>query len=147
MDTITAALDAELEALEADIQENPDPRVARLAHLRSVRTMYLQGSSEADTSDHVPRLTVRPRVRLRIRTGGRQPSPGRAAALKAAYDYLLDKTEPVRTSTLLEYLESMDIEVGGTVPANNLSAMLSNDSRFRSNGRSGWTLVNKEAAA
>jgi hypothetical protein len=171
VDAVDAAFLSEIEGIEADIKARPDPRQTRLAHLRASRESYLQGAAAIETAPGTTAAAfdeVAPRQRrffenpvdalareiealsaasYSVVRSGRQPSPERLRALSAAHEFLQGKTIPTRTSLILEHLESRGITISGEVPVNNLSAMLSNDDRFQANGRSGWTLVKKEAAA
>jgi hypothetical protein len=166
MSAVTDAFDKEIAELEADIVERPDARVQRVEHLKTLRKLYLAGPSRtgvmgrpSDTGDPISEISVslnelliaaqsnsgRFEARPRL-ASGRRPSPQRVRALAIIKSYLADKVEPVKTSVLFEHLKSEDIVIKGADPRNNLSAMLSNDPAFRSNGRSGWTLKQKETA-
>jgi hypothetical protein len=139
MSAVVHALDTEIAQIEADIAQNPDPRVKRLDHLRAVRQHYMDGSTMAAMKP-VPWFE-RPGEGLVIRQTGRRPSPERIRILNAAHEYLQTAPDPVKTSILLAHIEGLGIKVPGEVPANNLSAMLSNDPRFSSyGGRRGWWL-------
>ncbi len=45
----------------------------------------------------------------------------------------------------MEMLAANNIEVGGSVPQNVVSSLLSKSPDFQSHGRSGWTLVKEKA--
>lgn len=163
MSAVTDAIDAEITEIEADLKQNPDPRVKRLEHLRSVRTFYLDANVLVASATDAPApsaprsfpplersaLEVRAVAPFRFapRPIGRKPSPERVKALSATQAYLLGKAEPIRTAKILSHLTNIGVPVPGSEPLNNLSAMLSGDPRFRSHGRAGWTLVNVEAKA
>ncbi len=81
--------------------------------------------------------------------GGRSRSPERQAILDAAKLFLrtrpvVDRHYPCRTRWILEHLTALGIEVPGTNPINNLSAMLSNAPGFIAHGKRGWTLAENE---
>lgn len=129
-----------LTALEKEIGEleealRGDLRYARLTELRRVLDLYRSPSypgvnvpSAVTAASEAPRV-----VRRRV-------SPEREKITDAAKDYLRERSEPVPTREIYEYLQMLGIDVPGEVPQNNLSAMLSNSSEFLSQGRSGWLL-------
>lgn len=123
------ALENEMAALEAELQR--DPRFAKLTELRRVKAVYSAPSGAVHQADGG---AVNPPARKR--TG----SPERAAILKKAKGILAGRTTPTPTIDIFDEI-SLEIEIPGTVPKNNLSAMLSNSKDFQSHGRSGWTLT------
>ena len=129
------ALDAEIAALEAELAA--DPRYLKIRELRRVRELY-SGNSPAPTA---VRQRTSPLQRQR-----RAPSAQRQQILDHAEELLKGRTEPVTTAAIYDKI-SPDIEIPGQNPKNNLSAMLSNSSRFVSHGREGWTLASETSEA
>lgn len=70
----------------------------------------------------------------------RRGSPERQAILDAAKEFLRGRDYPTLTADIYEAIKGQ-VEIGGNNPRNNLSAMLSNSSDFRSHARAGWTLA------
>lgn len=176
MSAVITALDAEIAAVEADLRDNPDPRQKRLAQLHAVRRMYLVGDpgqpppESPQTTEQA--LAAFEESRQRVlefqkqfapidaavshlvnhisggvpRTTGRKPSPERQRALAAAKAFLAEFEQPVKTAAIFAHLVAHGVQISGTIPVNNLSAMLHHSPDFRSHGREGWTLKAKEAA-
>jgi hypothetical protein len=67
--------------------------------------------------------------------------PTQVAATEAIASYLKHRTEPVRTTDLLHFLEEQGIKFGGRYPRNTLSVLLSRSKHFVAHGRRGWTMV------
>jgi hypothetical protein len=144
MSDVLKAMDAEIAAIEQDLRDNPDPRGTKIAQLRQIRRQYKQTMGIDDE------LAVRAREirnRLAALRVGRKPSPERLRAIAVAKEFLAGKTEPTRTADILLFLRRQGVEIGGSDPLNNLSAMLSNDDGFQAHGRSGWTLQTAEEVA
>jgi|GEM_PF-3162013 len=144
-DTFVAALDAEIAALEADIAARPDVRVVKLSNLRSLRQKFYTGpdlgASVANGTLTITDQFGSQSVRTHVRSTGRRRAPETEAALNAASELIAGRSEPTRTSEIFDYLRSRGIQVPGTDPASNLSAMLSKARNFISHGRAGWTLA------
>jgi hypothetical protein len=64
--------------------------------------------------------------------------------LSLARKLLNGRGDPTKTSEIFSFLSQMGIEIGGTDPKSNLSAMLSTHPDFVSHGRTGWTLKENE---
>ncbi|QEE37886.1 MULTISPECIES: hypothetical protein [unclassified Methylobacterium] len=141
---LLAAIDAEIDAIEIELAG--DVRVARLKALRELRKLYVSSdrgrqvdpqSSAAGSSDIEGSAS---NSSAQSRTINRRIAPHRSQAVDAIALHLKNRTGPVPTKDLLEHIASLGIDVGGSNPLNNLSAILSNSGRFDSQGRSGWTL-------
>jgi hypothetical protein len=147
--SVIGEIDREIAALEQDVQQKPDPRLARLKHLREVREHYLKGTQATNPAPTNELAMFAEGIatlgRSMVRQAGRKPSPVRVKAVAALKMYLRDKKEPVKTGVLYDYLVSQNISLGGDNPANNLSALLHNTPGFQSHKRSGWTLEMQEA--
>ncbi|MEH2473000.1 hypothetical protein V1281_005810 [Nitrobacteraceae bacterium AZCC 2161] len=159
--SFTQALDAEIAALETEIEA--DPRLVKLRELKRVRALYdapvvaahpstFSVGSQHFSSQHfvqsVNRLANAASTAAQLamegippRTPGRKPSPERVLAMKEAAEFLKGKNEPVKTADIYAHIESLGIPIGGEDPQNNLSAMLNKAPEFQSHGRAGWTLV------
>ena len=129
-----SALAAEIDGLESQLAA--DPRYAKLRELKRVQALY-----------SAPAVNPPPRVRPTQPTSGRSPSPERQAILDMAKTFMGDQSEPTPTSDLYELLTAAGVQIPGTSPKNNLSAMLSNSPEFRSHGRSGWTIASRTPEA
>lgn len=70
--------------------------------------------------------------------------PRQLLATQAIAQYLKHQTEPVRTTTLLRFLEEQGIKFGGRHPRNTLSVLLSRSKHFIAHGRRGWTIAEEE---
>lgn len=107
---------------------------AKFEAINSVIALYAE---DEPASTAVPPPKPPPgRIRRRI-TGNQRSDP----ILDAAAEVLALRTAPMRTSLLLKHLNRRNLEIHGKVPQNTLSARLSNSPRFRSHGRSGWTMA------
>ncbi|MEX2630086.1 MAG: hypothetical protein WD341_09125 [Tistlia sp.] len=71
-------------------------------------------------------------------TGAQDP---RKSALDAAAEILQGRADPTPVSEIYNAITQRGVELPGTQPKNNLSALLSRSPRFRAHGRAGWTLV------
>lgn len=136
-----AALQTEIEELEASLRANPDPRLVKIQELRRVQSLYTTGASPS-ASAAKPNSTE-----PRGNRSGRQPSPERVMALAKASEFLKGKTEPVKTVDILNHLFDQGVMVNGASPVSNLSAMLYHSPDFQSHGRQGWTLKALDIAA
>lgn len=132
---LVKALVAEIDALETALRN--DPRWAKLEDAKRLLARYdprAPVSSEHTIAPPAPRKT-------KGVTGRSSPrSPERQAILDAASEFIVGATAPVPTSDIFAFV-SARMTIPGTVPKNNLSAMLSNSPRFISHGRAGWTLA------
>lgn len=145
-----AALKTEIANLEAELErslpyirlqevrrtlalyESDEPPAAKRPSLGATLAM-LAGKSEASLA--ASERIVSPFT-------ARRGSPERAKALEAARLFLANRTgEPTPTAAIYDHIVGLGIEIGGSDPRNNLSAMLSNSDIFLSHGRSGWTLT------
>lgn len=141
---LLAAIDDEIDALEAELAA--DVRMVRLKALREVRALYADGERSQDRAAGPTGASQTDASHAGLngpagpRTISRRISPNRSQALDAVAMHLQNRTGPVPTKELLEHIVSIGIEIGGTNPLNNLSAILSNSGRFDSHGRNGWTL-------
>lgn len=122
------ALDAEITGLEATLKA--DPRFLKLEEAKRLRALYA-GAPLVDTP---------PRTRASSPLRSAPRSPANQAILDCAAELLLGRTTPTSTSDVYAHV-SAKMTIPGTVPKNNLAAMLSNSPRFQSNGRKGWTLA------
>ncbi|MGE0281437.1 MAG: hypothetical protein AB7P20_12610, partial [Rhizobiaceae bacterium] len=129
-----AALQTEIDDLEASLRASPDPRLVKLQELRRIEALYQTGASPSAPS---PKPSA---PDARGGRSGRQPSPERMMALAKAKEFLEGATSPVRTVDILNHLFEDGIMVGGNSPVSNLSAMLYHSPDFQSHGRKGWTL-------
>ena len=132
------ALKDEITVLEKDLAS--DPRFQKLQTLRDALALY--EGREAATSDSSV-AHIQPTKRLT-----RKPSESREKAVKLAFDYArgLNHRDPVPTRVIYEDAIKGVVEIGGQDPVSNLSAMLSGSPLFNSNGRKGWTLVERDNA-
>lgn len=139
MTDFTAALMAEIASLESELEH--DVRYVRLRELKRIHHLY--GSPISDRSlvaaARQDQSAVEPAPQ---RQSVRQSSPDRERALAAAKKYVASLGRVVPTREILDYLMTNGIEVGGTSPLNNLSAMISTSGAFQSHGRKGWTMKN-----
>lgn len=154
-----AALEAEIADLEAELRA--DVRFVRLDQLRRIYALYTDPDGAlAEMQPLGPRVInpgsvqgtsfAAPHVAAAIARGvsraGRKKSADKAQALEAVELHLNNRSGPVPTRELLEHLQDLGIEVGGSSPLNNLSAMLSNSDKFLSHGRLGWALTPQNAS-
>jgi hypothetical protein len=128
------ALKAEISALEDELSR--DPRFAKLSQLKGVLSLYL-----CETVEIKPRINAVPQNgESNPKKIARATSPRRAKLFEAARLLLRNKRGMVTTREILEHIQSLELEVPGSQPLNNLSAMFSNSPDFVSHGRAGWTL-------
>jgi hypothetical protein len=132
MSEFLPSLDAEIGRLERAVEAIPE--VVKLRELRRVRAMY----AESETTSRAAQIVAKIDQAI---SPGRRMSPERQRALDFIAEQLARAVGgPIRTSTLMEMLTGAGIEIGGSDPLNNLSALLSTSGRFIAHGRSGWTL-------
>jgi hypothetical protein len=53
-------------------------------------------------------------------------------------------TGPIKSRQLVEFIEAMDHEITGNDKINALGALLSRSADIKSNGKTGWTLIDQE---
>lgn len=138
-----SALKAEIASLESELEQ--DFRYLLLRELR--RVLHLYGN--ATSSEHAT-LSKKERAvpeGKQSRKSVRRPTLERERALSAAKDYVANLDRVVPTREVLEHLMENGIEVGGSIPLNNLSALMSTSGQFQSHGRRGWTIPEREAAS
>ena len=123
-----------LEYMKAEIadlerQLAADRRYMKLASLKQVLEMYeapAHGSRRRSASS----------------SGSRPFASGVSVdILKVARELLAGRTEPTSTQAIMQALSDHGVHVGGTVPQNSVSSILSKATDFVSHGRSGWTLA------
>jgi hypothetical protein len=141
MASFIEALDKEIADIRLDITMRPDPRLQKLNELERLRTLYIDANVVAPRSSTPGADDVEHLRNARSGSAGRKRSPERQAAIEESANYLKNKTEPVKTSELVEMLRYKNVQLPGTDPVSNLSAMLSNSPLFESHGRMGWTLL------
>ncbi len=130
------ALRAEIQALEADLKS--DPRLQKLEDAKRLLERYTESGFIMSPRSWPRRVVQATRVTPR--------SPERQNILTAAESFIAGRPYPTTTADIFRYVASK-MEIPGNNPKNNLSAMLSNSSRFRSHGRSGWTLISESLTA
>jgi hypothetical protein len=134
MTSFLHALDAEIADLERQLEANPTFK--KLREAKRLRAFY---GSEASGSSGLPSANQGERAG----PGASRPfSTGISAdILAAARAYMEGKLVPVPTRELMRHLEQEGIEVGGSVPQNAVSSLLSKSPDFVSQGRKGWLLA------
>ncbi|WP_256752061.1 winged helix-turn-helix domain-containing protein [Mesorhizobium sp. Mes31] len=135
------ALQDEIFGLEASLKAQPDPRLVKLHELRRVLAIY-NGEAPALASSPASRVSIEEEGKPARR--GRTPDPMRQAAIDEAREILSSALGPMRTGEIYKRLERRGITLGGTLPANNLSALLYHHPDFVSHGRTGWTLKSSD---
>jgi len=139
------ALEAEINALEADLQR--DPRYVKLAELQRVRALYSGGHAPAHASPASSRFFANASAPMDFNPAKRRSgSPERQAILAKARAYLEGRAFPTPTIEIYEAIKG-EVDIPGRVPRNNLSAMLSNSGEFISHGRVGWMLASRNPEA
>jgi len=120
---------AEIASIERELEGNP--KYIRLTSLRRALATY--GLTENDS-----KLATSPKFENRAKE----------QALAVALEMVsVSSGLPIPTRDIHDRLLSENIILSGKDPKSNLSAILSDDDRFKANGRSGWTLVSAEAEA
>jgi hypothetical protein len=120
------ALRTEIATLESELER--DVRYVRLRELR--RICHLYGNSRdalLATAVYPEQFKAEPRRWPTVR----QSSPNREHALAAAKEYVASLKRVVPTREIMEHIEAKGIDVGGAIPLNNLSAMISTSGAFR----------------
>jgi hypothetical protein len=138
MPSFEEALDAEIVALEGDLEQNPDPRLEKLRLLKATRSTY--GTPHRHQAVDVSRAAAAPFRNPAPPMPSRRGDPSRQAILDAVVDMLDWVSEPVKTAEIYDRLIDDGHVIGGQQPKSNLSAMLYNSGRFVSHQRRGWTL-------
>lgn len=124
-DGLRAALSDEIAALERDLET--DQRYRRMVMLKAVLAAY-SANGDTNTAGGTKRAS------------SRRVSPATARIIDYLRSAIGSQLGPVPTRQLLVWLTDAGIPVPGSVPQNNVSAMLSHHSDFVSHGRLGWTL-------
>lgn len=123
-------LQSEVAKLEADLAHNPTFK--KLQAAKALLNAYEDSTGTSigvrDVAKPVPQPTKKADA----------PS---SAILDAARNLIAGRQYPTSTVDILNAIVAQGVEVGGTVPRNSLSSMLSRSNEFESHGRSGWTLV------
>ena len=132
--TFLSALKDEIATLEKALAE--DKRYIRLRHLERALELYRDAESEASTVSSGAIISSTPAARTSVR----QTSSERERALVLARTYIDRMGRIVPTREILDHLVAQDVDLGGSSPLNNLSALISTSGFFQSHGRSGWTI-------
>jgi hypothetical protein len=129
-------LKAEIASIEAELAK--DVRMQRLKYLREVLPLYQNPSTEEPVKGGVETSSAprRPPVRTMSDT--------RRRALEIIRSFLAHRSEPAPTRVILDHLNKNGIEIGGSSPSNNLSALLSTSGEFDPHGKSGWSLKSRQ---
>lgn len=140
MDFLTA-LESEIAELERQLTSSP--LYVKLRRAQDLRDAYILADSRPAervqaTARDDPRPDPRPTRPFASGTS--------AAIIDAVKDHLKGRTTPTRTRDLMDMLSAKGIEVGGAVPQNSVSSMLSKSPDIVSHGRAGWTLAEKNKA-
>jgi hypothetical protein len=122
------ALDAEIAGLEAALKA--DARFLKLEEAKRLRALYAGAPVIERPTRQISSSNTRSTPR----------SPANQAILDCAAEMLSGRAIPTSTSDVYDHV-SAKMTIPGTIPKNNLAAMLSNSPRFQSNGRKGWTLA------
>ena len=126
MTSFAEALKAEIAHLEQQMSQ--DPTYMKLQQLRRTVELYRNsGETPPDAASAPSRI--------------RAPSGGSMEILAVAKEFLAGRVDPTPTKMIMEVLADRGVHVGGTVPQNGVSSMLSKSEDFVSHGRSGWTLA------
>ena len=127
MSAFVETLKVEIAGLEDQLAR--DPRYQQLQQLKRVLPFYENAPSTPPTRAESP---------SRVRSSG---APSASDEIKnAARQGLVGATRPVRTRDIVMRLTERGVKIGGRVPQNTLSALLSKSDAFLSHGRSGWAL-------
>lgn len=127
-------LKTEVARLEAELASNP-LFMQLLAAKNLLATYTLEIGADKQTT--VEQRASVPSAYQSVR----KPDSPRSAMLEAAKQFIAGRNYPTPTTEILEALVAQGIEVGGEVPRNSLSSLLSRSEEFKAHGRSGWTLV------
>ena len=122
------ALKVEIADLERQL--HADTRYMKVIELKRVMELYV------GTHDTPSRRTV-------SLSGSRPFASGAAAAiLSVAKEVLAGRTVPTPIQEIMQALAKRGVHVGGSVPRNSVSSIMSKSPDFTAHGRSGWTLAN-----
>ena len=122
------ALTAEIADLERQLHS--DPRYVKVHELKRVMALYVS------THDAPRKRTATPFGLSPVCIWCGSSDLGRCQR------DIGGRTEPTPTQEIMEALGERGVHVGGSVPRNSVSSVLSKSEDFISHGRSGWTLVN-----
>lgn len=130
MSEFMRALESEIAELERQLSASPI--YVKLRRAQELRDAY--AITDIETKGPAPAPREAPRA-------ARPSASGTSAAIvDAVREYLYGKEIPVPTREIMSVLESRGIAVGGTVPQNSVSSLLSKTPDVISHGRRGWTL-------
>ena len=138
MADFAVALVAEIASLEREIRH--DVRYIRLRKLKKLLSLYEAGTAASNQTVNFGKSIKTESEDNGARRSHRQPSPDRKKALSVAGDYIKVANRITPTREVMEHLAANNIEIGGSNPLNNLSAMLSTSGLFQPHGRKGWTM-------
>ena len=127
-------LDAEIADLERQLSASPI--YVKLQRAKNLRDAYLI-TDGAETSVAAPRHEA-------VRHARPLASGNSAAVLEVVKSHLRGKTRPVPTRDIMSVLKDRGVEVGGAIPQNNVSSLLSKANDIVSHGRLGWTLADHD---
>lgn len=132
MSEFLKALNGEIVDLERQLAGSPV--YVKLRRAQELRDAYLITDVVTDVAQpaavqHDPSRAARP-----------LSSGNSVIVLDAVKAYLRGRAHPMPTREIISKLGSAGIEIGGSVPQNNLSSLLSKSPDIVSHGRSGWTL-------
>ena len=128
-----------LKALEEELAELD----MKASTLRYTIELFRQGGGRGP----VPFAPAVPVARVPARAGaaGSEPPKTRTGsnvetARRVARELCSTSLDPVPTMDIVRELEKQGVTIGGFMPQNVVSSILSRTHEFQSNGRSGWTL-------
>lgn len=136
MHDFITALESEIADLERQIEATPT--YAKLREAKRLLAMYRPSEPLQPKSRDTSQPAMRP--------AAASPSPlrvgsNREAIITAAIECLRNRVLPMSTTAVLDVVQTRGVDVGGAIPRNNLSSILSRSDRFISHGRAGWTLA------
>lgn len=138
MSRFLEALNAEIAALEAALEGSPI--YMKLREAQRLRNLYVHETPSVEVREAHIGATSGIRAKPRLFSGKSLD------ALEAAKAFLAGKERPTPTVEVMEHLESVGITFGGSAPQNTVSSILSKSPDFKSNGRAGWTLTERNLA-
>ena len=134
------SLKAEIDALEASLRDDPDPRIVKLQELRRVLLLYTGISQPAGPTGSVAPSMGTYRQGIGAPVGpappprerpGRKMAPERQQAIEETVKILKQTKGPMKTGELYDLISKMGIKLGGTDPQNNYSSLLYGRDEFR----------------
>ncbi|WP_202988332.1 hypothetical protein [Sphingopyxis terrae] len=128
------ALQTEVSALEKELFG--DPRYQKMVEAKRLLALYTGREPDIVAT---PRIVIAKKPDAPVKRAAPR-SPVNQAILDTAAQFLAGRSAPTSTADVFDYVAERH-DVPGKNPKNNLSAMLSNSSRFQSHGRTGWTLA------